>query len=42
MGEGRIEEINDHMNNLKKGEESRTPQLDSRNRYSILTTTINS
>jgi len=38
---GRIEEIYNNMNNLKRGRESRTPQLDSQNKYSILATMIN-
>ena len=38
---GRIEEIFDNLNNLKGGRESRTPQLDSQNKYSVLAMIIN-
>jgi len=39
---GGIEEIFDNSNNLKEGGgESRTPQLDSYNKYSVLATIIN-
>jgi len=38
---GRIEEIYNNTNNLKRERESRTPQLDSQNKYSVLATMIN-
>ena len=38
---GRIEEIYNNTNNLKRGRESRTPQLDSQNKYSVLAMMIN-